>query len=370
MMNNCCENEAHENALVLLRGKLEGKKILQLGNLAGWPHTVAKGLRALGIDSQNILHEYRDVPGINRQLSFDSSIFRKDENIIGKVLKTLWFLICAPMRYKVIHYHSSNILPRGLLFLEAAYLRMFGVKTVISFGGGDARLLKEANEKNRYFYRKKGVLRDFLVKIRWMNWNRFVDACAADPEMLATKMNKIRKRVLFMQPIDFSRLDRRLPEDLRKPLRVLHVPTESDVKGTSIFVDVMTELADKYLIEFTIERNLPQDDFYKLLASTDVYLDELKCGSYGVTAAEAMSLGKVVVTYVREDLVSGYPEGMPIYNANPDNVLPRLDRLFSELDTVQELKKASFEYAERVHESTKILTKVLIPLYLELINEY
>lgn len=358
-----------KKSIEVLNEKLAGKKILQLGNLAGWPYTVAKGLRELGVNSENILHEYRDVRGIDRKLPYDDSIFKKGDNVFLKVIKTFAFLLTAPKKYKIIHYHSSNILPRGLLFIEAFYLRLCGVKTVVSFGGGDARLLKEANERNKYFYRKSGFFRDLVVRIRWLNWNRFVDACATDPEMLATKMNKIKNRVLFMQPIDFSRLNISSDVECSKPIKIMHVPTESEVKGTDIFMEVMEQLGKRYELEFTHKRNLPQDEFYKLLSSTDVYLDELRCGSYGVTAAEAMALGKVVVTYIRQDLVDKYPEGLPIYNANPENLYERLDKLFGDLSEINRIKSESYKYASQTHDSRKILTNTLIPLYSNLVNE-
>jgi glycosyltransferase involved in cell wall biosynthesis len=361
--------EKDKKSIEVLNEKLAGKKILQLGNLAGWPFTVAKGLRELGVESENILHEYRDVRGIDRKLPYDGSIFDKGDNVFLKAMKTIAFLLSAPKKYQIIHYHSSNILPRGLLFIEAFYLRFYGVKTVVSFGGGDARLLKEANEKNKHFYRKSGFFRDLVVRIRWLNWNRFVDACATDPEMLATKMNKIKNRVLFMQPIDFSRLNITSEVECVKPVKIMHVPTESEVKGTSIFMEVIEQLSNKHEVEFTHKRNLPQDEFYKLLSSTDVYLDELKCGSYGVTAAEAMALGKVVVTYVREDLVGKYPVGFPIYNANPENIYERLDELLGDLSEINRIKCESYNYASQNHDSRKILTNTIIPLYTKLINE-
>ena len=347
---------------------LNDKKILQLGNLAGWPHTVSSGLCELGIDSENIIHEYRDVAGINRKLPYDSSIFSENDGLFFKVFKTLLFLKDAPKKYKVIHYHSSNILPRSLLFLEAAYLKYKGVKTVISFGGSDARLISEANSKNKYFFLKKDLVRDIKVRWRWFNWNRFVDACATDPEMLSTKMNKIKKKVLFMQPISFKRLIKQSSKKRHSSLIVMHVPTEPLVKGTSIFTNAMEKFVNKYDIDFICKRNIPQDEFYTLLAKADIYLDELKCGGHGVTAAEAMSLGKVVVTYIRDDLVDMYPKGLPVFNCNPDNLEQRLDDLFNDKKLIDSIQRKSSNYAENTHDVINILNNVLIPLYVDILD--
>ena len=71
-------------------------------------------------------------------------------------------------------------------------------------------------------------------------------------------------------------------------------------------------------------------------AKADVIVDQLRCGSHGVFAVEAMATGKPVLCYIRDELVetSKQTRRDPIYPNKKDRMrmwalrgrLPRLDK--------------------------------------------
>lgn len=330
-------------------------KILHLGNLAGWPYVVAKKQRALGYDSENVIHEYRDVDGLDRKLPHDRTIFKESDNTLKKIFKTLRFLFVEAPKYDIIHYHSTCILPRELYLFEGLFLKAVNVKTVITFGGGDARVVSEARRLNKFFYRKPDAFRDFIIKWRWFGWNKLVNVSLADPELNVTQYNRIRRKEIFPQPFDLDRI----PTDTEKSANLvfMHIPTEPWVKGTDQIDRVMSEISAAKGVDYVRMRNLEQSEFYRQLSKCDVYIDELKCGSHGMTAVEAMAMGKVVISYIREDLLAEFPPELPIYNCNPENFSDRMWSLAENEELIRELQAASAAYGQKYHDAEKVAAK-------------
>ncbi len=116
-----------------------GKPILHFGSLAGWPHTVARVSRRLGVAAENVVHVYKDVLDLDRKLPFDKSVFEKTDPFYRKVLTTARFLRDVPQNYCLAHYHSTNLLHRENHFLlEGPYLRRNKIPMILSLGGGCA----------------------------------------------------------------------------------------------------------------------------------------------------------------------------------------------------------------------------------------
>lgn len=341
-------------------------KILHLGNLAGFPFVLAKKQRALGYNAENVIHEYRDVAGLDRKLPYDRAIFKETDNMLKKVLKTLRFLLFEAPTYDIIHYHSSCILPRELYLVEGLFLKAVGVKTLITFGGGDARIVSEARSLNKFFYRKPNVLRDAIIKFRWFSWNRFINVSFADPELNATRYNKIKRKEIFHQPFDFDWIPT-CPENSSK-LVFMHIPTEPWVKGTEQIDRIMSEICLQKDVTYVRKSNLAQVEFYGELAKCDVYIDELKCGSHGMSAVEAMAMGKVVISYIRDDLIKEYPADLPIYNCDPETFEDRMWALVNNLDLIIQLQAASEIYAQKYHDSEKVAARCIEIYQSELSN--
>jgi hypothetical protein len=345
---------------------LTGRKILHLGSLAGWPYTIAKAMRENGVDSENVIHCYKDVAGLERKLPFDKSIYKTGDSPVVKAKKTWDFFKGAKEKYGLIHYHSSNIFPREIHWLlEGPWFKAAKIPMVLSLGGGDARFISKTRRLNKFFYREPNIIKDIDTYIRWLSWRQNIDLCATDPEMILFSRKYIDKNHLFRQPIDFTRLPTRKKNE-RNHLRFLHVPTEPWVKGTDIINLTMERFKNQgYSFEYESVRNLEQDKFYEKLNNCDVYIDELKCGSHGVTAVEAMALGKAVITYIREDLLPTYPRDLPIINSNPTDFFMTIQSILSGRIDVVDVGERSFVYAKTMHDS-RIVANDLLRAYVDI----
>ncbi len=92
------------------------------------------------------------------------------------------------------------------------------------------------------------------------------------------------------------------------------------------------------------------EEVVTLMRSADVVVDQLIGGNIGLTALEAMALGKPVVSYVRDPArFLADPESCPVINANPDTLHDVLRGLVEDPSGLPALGRASREYVERHH---------------------
>lgn len=339
------------------------KYILQYGSLAGWPYRVAEGLRRAGYKSMNVIQENSDVEDLDRQLPHHRALANKDDGKATKFAKRLMFLREVSQQSALVHYHGSVILRSHSHHLfEGPLLAKKNIPMVMSFGGGDARIVSEARLKNPYFYRVLDEGRDARIRSYLKSISRYIRHVATDPEMMEYVRPYFDKCYLFRQPVDLCTIPFNIPILDRVPI-VLHTPTESWVKGTNHVISAVERLkAEGYQFDFRLKRQLTQPQMYAEIAACDIYIDELLCGSHGVTAVEAMAAGKPTLTYIRPDLVSSFPEEMPLVNANPDTIYEKLKELIVAPDLRSSLSYRGRAYAEKYHDAD-VVARDLIEIY-------
>ncbi|MCA3237619.1 MAG: glycosyltransferase [Curvibacter sp.] len=347
-----------------------GKPILHFGSLAGWPHTVARVSRHLGVAAENVVHVYKDVLDLDRKLPYDKSVFQKADPFHGKVLSTLRFLRDIPRHYCLAHYHSTNLLHREYHFLlEGPYLKRHRVPMVLSLGGGDARIDGQASRMNPYYHKKPSFWHDLRIKLRWWSWSRSVAVCASDPEMAIIASDYFEDVQIFRQPVEMHRFAFNPPSPAKEVPLLLHVPTSPQFKGTKYIVRAVENLKNKGLkFDFRMVRQLTQEQFFELLSSCDVYIDELRCGTHGMTAVEAMAMGKPTISYIRENLLDRYPSDLPLVNANPDTIEQTLELLILDAQLRHQIGVASRAYVERYHDADVVL-EGLAKIYVGLLRK-
>lgn len=340
---------------------MQGKYILQYGSLAGWPYKVAHALRGKGVNSKNVIFYDKDVHDLKRNLPYDYSVCNANDSMIKKLVSIFKFIERVKNECSLVHYHSSNIFFRELHSLyEGPKFRKAGIPMLLSFGGGDARFLKQANELNPYFYKPYSRKIDAIIKLRYKSWSQNIRFCATDPEMAEYAKPYFDKVFTFRQPVNLDEIKLNLLQLNNKRPRILHIPTEPKVKGTEQIVRAVENLKEKGLsFEFVLKRQLTQKEMYEEITNCDVYIDELRCGSHGVTAVETMAAGKPTITYIREDLIEKYPYDLPLVNANPNNIERVLEELIVDAKLRNEIGKASRRYVEKYHDSLVVADDLL-----------
>lgn len=342
------------------------KYILQYGSLAGWPYRVAAGLRTAGLTSINVIPENVDVEDLDRQLPHDCAISRKSVPKPQKILNRGLFLLEAARKSSLVHYHGGVILRSEFHpWLEGNLFQKMGVPMLMSFGGGDARIISEARASNPYFYLKPDEKRDARTRRYLRSISKRIRYVATDCEMIPYVEPYFEKCFIFRQPVDLDDIGFNEPTTDHPPV-FLHVPTHPWAKGTDFITAAAERLkAEGYQFEFRMKRQLTQSLMHREIADCDVYIDELRCGSHGVTAVEAMAAGKPTMTFIRPDLIPLYPSDMPLVNSNPDTIYDRMKELICEPELRRALSYSSRKYAEKYHD-VHVVVKDLLAIYHEI----
>ncbi|MDR6866311.1 hypothetical protein J2Y69_000903 [Microbacterium resistens] len=138
-----------------------------------------------------------------------------------------------------------------------------------------------------------------------------------------------------------------------RPLRVAHAPSVSAVKGTELILPILTELVDEGIIEFELIQGVPSARMPEAFARADVVIDQLRIGSYGVAACEAMAAGAVVVGHVTAPIRTMIGERvgreLPILEATVDTIEAVLRDLAARAD-LPSLRDEGRAFVEDVHD--------------------
>jgi hypothetical protein len=88
-----------------------------------------------------------------------------------------------------------------------------------------------------------------------------------------------------------------------------------------------------------------------LYRRADIIIDQLLIGRYGVLAIEGMAMGKALIAYLCDDLVGYFSNGMPLLNANPDNITAALREAIRDGHRRNEVGRRARAFVEEVHDT-------------------
>jgi len=142
-----------------------------------------------------------------------------------------------------------------------------------------------------------------------------------------------------------------------RPLRVLHAPNHRQIKGSGYILRAVEELkAEGVPIDLVLAERLPNEKIRELMRGVDVVADQLIIGWYAMFALEAMSLGKPVLCYLRNDLKQLYinaglvaDDGIPIINCTPSTIKDTLRRLAADRASLHDIGRQGREFVEKHH---------------------
>jgi glycosyltransferase involved in cell wall biosynthesis len=148
----------------------------------------------------------------------------------------------------------------------------------------------------------------------------------------------------------------------RKVPIVLHAPSRASLKGSVYAEEAMAVLSAEGLIEYRRIEGVAPSDMPELLAQADIVLDQFSVGIYGVQAAQAMAVGRVVVSHLTDEFRSFCPGPVPIVEAPPDRLVDVVRGLLQDRDAAVAYAAAGRRYVEEVHSgerSARVLIEAL-----------
>lgn len=263
---------------------------------------------------------------------------------------TSLFFIRALFRYQVFHFFSGEtILPWKLRGFELACYKLLGKKIIMHFVGSDIRseeYLKEKNDHLEGYLRKEysiktpvsSVIQRKLIKQSRKNASVIL---VSTPDLLQI----IPEASYIPVFLDFGHF---IYEDSEKTsatintVSILHSPSATKTKGSGHLERVFENLEKEFGETITFITPVPglknitsypttRYDLLNLMAASDIVIDQLLIGWYGLKAVEALMLDCEVVCFVEEQLLSYLPEGHPITTANALNVETKLRELIQKI---------------------------------------
>lgn len=155
-----------------------------------------------------------------------------------------------------------------------------------------------------------------------------------------------------------------IPDLVERPVpRVLHRPSRSTppIKGTDVIEPVLEELHRRGVIERVADPGqVPADEMPALVAGADIIVDQIRTGSYGVAAVEAMAAGRVVVGNLTADVRAAVDDEIPIVDATPDDLADVLTGLARDWPGLLARGAAGRAYAATWHSGSRS-ARVLVP---------
>jgi len=169
---------------------------------------------------------------------------------------------------------------------------------------------------------------------------------------------------LMPGPIDLEKWTPRPPRTALisndDPIRILHAPSDREIKGSKYLLDAIERLKSAgYPVELLMLEGVPHDQVAEYCGQADIAVDQLMIGAYGTVSIEMMAKGVPVVCRIRDDLRQYYPEDLPIVSAGPNDVYDVLEGLVQCPDTWTELGRRGVEYVRHEHEMHQVAGRTL-----------
>lgn len=295
----------------------------------------------------------------------------KNDPSMRVLRKTLYkFLFHAIKEYDVFHFHSNISLFSPWLghFKDLEILKKAGKKIVVSYWGCDIR---QKSKNLKYPFNSCEVCKvpcnDDAKLILSNEFASFADLKIAHlPEL----MEHAPKGTIFLPA--FIDTNYWKPSGLRRQndgvFKIIHVfgnsQARGDVRGTEFVRKAVEKLKLEGLkIEFLFFDKVPHGQLKNYYEKADLVIEQLRYGTYGLTALEAMALEIPVIGYIREKCKEAFNNEIPIIQANPNNILSVLRKTIQNREKLSEIGKKSREFVTKYHNSKKVAQNLINHYY-------
>ena len=323
-------------------------------NIAGIAGLLARAQRDLGYDATSVeyvAHQY--AFGADKTLGLS-----RGDNPAVKLAKVGKFALGAMRQYDVFHFYFGNTL-FPYPFPDLPALKALGKRVIFHFCGCDVRQRAATLSK----YDVSGCLE--CVSLVCLG-KRHPNPAWADVSLVSTPdlLEFVPGSILMPGPVDLDRWTLRPPRTTPishdEPVRILHAPSDREIKGTRHLLEAVERLRDEgYPVEILMLEGVPHDKVVEFCEQADLAVDQLMIGAYGTVAIEMMAKGVPVVCRIRDDLRHHYPDDLPIVNSGPYDCYEVLRGLLERPDSWAELGRRGREYVEREHEMHLVARRTL-----------
>ena len=301
-------------------------KVLHLNNPAQVATNLVKAQKELGVDATLAVTSTKGW-----HTNFDHNLSKVNTNSIkGKIDigKKLYDLI---KECDILHYHGQAV-SHGYRDL-VMWSGIMGKPVILHHHGSEIRnkdYPKFANDLVKYRYVSTPDLLEFVPNAEWLP-----------------------------NPVDIQGLEYSEP-DVSGPLKILHAPTNRDVKNTKAVVTAISALKDEGLdIQFTIAEDKKHSELIEIISGNDLVVDWLnpEYGIYGVFSIESMALGRTVICSLNDSLYDKHD--VPIISIPPTDLADKIKELYNNRNLLVIGGKSSYDFVQSHHNPIESAKKVI-----------
>ena len=301
-------------------------KVLHLNNPAQVATNLVKAQKELGVDATLAVTSTKGW-----HTNFDHNLSKVNTNSIkGKIDigKKLYDLI---KECDILHYHGQAV-SHGYRDL-VMWSGIMGKPVILHHHGSEIRnkdYPKFANDLVKYRYVSTPDLLEFVPNAEWLP-----------------------------NPVDIQGLEYSEP-DVSGPLKILHAPTNRDVKNTKAVETAISALKDEGLdIQFTIAEDKKHSELIEIISGNDLVVDWLnpEYGIYGVFSIESMALGRTVICSLNDSLYDKHD--VPIISIPPTDLADKIKELYNNRKLLVTGGKSSYDFVQSHHNPIESAKKVI-----------
>lgn len=153
--------------------------------------------------------------------------------------------------------------------------------------------------------------------------------------------------------VDPTKWANEVPVLQHERIKVVHAPTNPNLKGTPDIAPIARRLAAEGLIDYEEISGVPNDQMPSVFVDADVVLDQFRTGDYGVGACETMASGRIVLAHVsaqvREEVARHAEMPLPIPETTIANLEEVLRDIAARRDYYRALAATGPEFVRRLH---------------------
>lgn len=321
---------------------------------------------------------------------FSSETFVNNENYITdnydkifcrkkmhKVLKFI-YLSLGVYLYTIYNYKCIYIYMNGLSLcytwakqyrwyilpkLEPVLYKIANIRIVAMAYGGDVytyescnslyyRYLMHKEYPEIYVYEQQKKIKQNII--RWWKYADCIVNGGDNVYYLPFCGDIIRTNFLCIDTDEYKEI---YPKQANDKLVITHVVNHRDIKGSQFFEKAISELQHEGLnIEFINLLRVPGEVARQAIEKADIVADQLILGTYGMTAIQAMAMGKPTLCYFDPKLeefmiIAGHLEEaeLPIIKCTPFTVKEAIKKLYFNREELIEIAHRSRLYVEKHH---------------------
>lgn len=273
-------------------------------------------------------------------------------------------------KYDIFHFLSGEtLLTRKLRPLEFRLYKLLGKRIVLNFVGSDIR-------SEFYLYWKDKHLKEYLAGTdnpdkTSPNQKKLINDALKYGDYLIVSTPDLLEFLpkAKFQPVTLD-LDRFLNEiksatpypKEKDEIVILHVPSNSSLKGTAHIKRITEEFARKSKLKVKVlipEKSaetstdlvytMTRYELFKMLNTADIVIDQLVIGWYGLQSVEALAAGKQVICYIDKKLENYLYPDCPIHNADLNTLESVLEKCVQAVADKKTDSPAQLEWVKKYH---------------------